>query len=79
MERNSSVAPMAYPQVHYLTAPMRAAARASGEADLINLWAGQGYELIEHGVSAGQVIARMAAELEDALGTVARIPHLRPM
>ena len=79
MERNSSVAPMAYPQVHYLTAPMRAAARASGEPDLINLWAGQGYELIEHGVSAGQVIARMAAELEDALGTVARIPHLRPM
>src|SRR5207237_4127695 len=53
MERNSSVAPVAYPQVHYLTAPMRAAARASGEPDLINLWASQGYELIEHGVSAG--------------------------
>jgi nitronate monooxygenase len=78
MERNSSVAPVAYPQVHYLTAPMRAAARASGEPDLINLWAGQGYELIEHGVSAGQVIARMAAEMEDALGTVARIPHPGP-
>jgi nitronate monooxygenase len=79
MERNSSVAPVAYPQVHYLTAPMRAAARVSGEPDLINLWAGQGYELIEHGVSAGQVIARMAAELEDALGTVARIPHPGPL
>ena len=79
MERNSSAAPMAYPQVHYLTAPMRAAARASGQPDLINLWAGQGYELIDHGVSAGQVIARIAAELEDALGTLARTPHLRPM
>jgi nitronate monooxygenase len=79
MERNSAVAPVAYPQVHYLTAPMRAAARASGEPDLINLWAGQGYELIEHGVSAGQVIARMAAELEDALGTVARIHHLKTL
>ena len=79
MERNSAVAPMAYPQVHYLTAPMRAAARASGESELINLWAGQGYELIDHGVSAGQVIGRMKAELEDALGTAARIPHLRPM
>ncbi len=72
MQRNSAAAPAAYPQVHYLTAPMRAAARASGNADLINLWAGQAYELIDHGVPAGQVIARMAAELEDAMGAMAR-------
>ena len=72
LQRNSADAPAAYPQVHYLTAPMRGAARASGEPDLINLWAGQGYELIEHGVSAGQVIERMAAELEDALGAMER-------
>jgi nitronate monooxygenase len=79
MERNSAEAPAAYPQVHYLTAPMRAAARASGESDLINLWAGQAYELIDHGVPAGQVIARMAAELDDALGDAARRRHLRLM
>jgi nitronate monooxygenase len=66
MARNAK-APAAYPQVHYLTAPMRAEARARGEADLINLWAGQGYELMEHGVPAERVIERMAAELEDAL------------
>jgi nitronate monooxygenase len=79
MERNSAEAPAAYPQVHYLTAPMRAAARASGEPDLINLWAGQAYELIDHGVPAGQVIARIAAELNDALGDEARRRQLRPM
>ena len=33
-------APAAYPHVHHLTAPLRAAARAAGDADGINLWAG---------------------------------------
>ena len=33
-------APSAYPHIHYLTAPLRAAARAAGDADGINLWAG---------------------------------------
>jgi nitronate monooxygenase len=78
LQRNSAEAPALYPQVHYLTAPMRGAARASGEPDLINLWAGQGYELIEHGISAGQVIERMAAELEEALGAMASTAHPGP-
>jgi nitronate monooxygenase len=33
-------APSAYPHVHHLTAPLRAAARAAGDADAISLWAG---------------------------------------
>jgi nitronate monooxygenase len=33
-------APSAYPQVHHLTAPLRAAARAAGDPERINLWAG---------------------------------------
>jgi nitronate monooxygenase len=78
MARNDAEAPAAYPQIHYLTAPMRAQARAKGEADLINLWAGQGYELMEHGVSAERVIERMAAELEDALGAAGRTARLDP-
>jgi len=77
MERNLA-APAAYPQVHYLTAPMRAQARARGEAGVINLWAGQAYELMEHGVSAGQVIGRMAAELEGALGAKSRTARRGP-
>jgi len=33
-------APSAYPYVHHLTAPMRAAARSAGDTERINLWAG---------------------------------------
>ena len=74
MERNDRVAPSGYPQVHYLTTPMRAAARARGEPDLINLWAGQGHELAPHGVSAERVIATMADEIRAALdGARARL------
>lgn len=72
MGRNGAAAPAAYPHLHYLTAPMRAAAREAGEAELINLWAGQGYELIDHGVPARQVVERLGAELEAALREVGR-------
>lgn len=51
-------APSAYPHIHHLTAPLRAAARASGDADAINLWAG---------TSLGQAVARPAAETVAAL------------
>jgi nitronate monooxygenase len=67
MRRNDAAAPAAYPHVNALTSPMRAAARATGEPDLINLWAGQGYELIDHAVSAEDVVRRLAAELDSAL------------
>jgi nitronate monooxygenase len=38
-------APSAYPQIHHLTAPLRTAARAAGDAESINLWAGTGFSL----------------------------------
>jgi nitronate monooxygenase len=38
--RDHPHAPSAYPHVHHLTAPLRAAARAAGDAERINLWAG---------------------------------------
>jgi nitronate monooxygenase len=38
--RDHPHAPSAYPQIHHLTAPLRAAARAVGDADRVNLWAG---------------------------------------
>ena len=38
--RDHRDAPSAYPQVHHLTAPLRAAARAAGDPDRVNLWAG---------------------------------------
>lgn len=37
-------APEAYPAVHHLTAPLRAAAAAAGDAERLNLWAGTGWQ-----------------------------------
>ncbi len=52
--RDHTDAPSAYPQIHHLTAPLRAAARAEGDADRVNLWAGSAFE---------RVRARPAAEV----------------
>jgi nitronate monooxygenase len=45
LRAHSASAPAAYPEVHHLTSPMRAAARRAGLADYVNLWAGQAYPL----------------------------------
>jgi nitronate monooxygenase len=42
-ERFSAVAPAAYPHVHFVTAPLRAHGKATGEAELVHLWAGTGH------------------------------------
>ncbi|NYE95114.1 nitronate monooxygenase [Psychromicrobium silvestre] len=36
-------APQAYPQIHHLTSPLRAAAAAAGDPEGVNLWAGTGF------------------------------------
>src|SRR5204862_3827866 len=41
MVEHGGAASSAYPEIHYVTAPLRAAARERGDADAINLWAGQ--------------------------------------
>jgi nitronate monooxygenase len=51
-------APSAYPHVHHLTAPLRAAARAAGDTERINLWAG---------TSLARARERPAAEVVDSL------------
>ena len=45
LDRYSAAAPAAYPELHHLTAPLRQAGRAAGDPGLVNLWAGQTYEL----------------------------------
>lgn len=45
IDEHDAGAPLAYPELHYLTAPMRAQARRTGDAGLINLWAGQAHAL----------------------------------
>ena len=72
MREHGSRAPSAYPQVHHLTAPLRAAARAAGDADAINLWAGQAHSLAVDR-PAGELVrlwsadARVAVERAQAL------------
>jgi nitronate monooxygenase len=66
MREHDTAAPQGYPQLHYLTAPLRAAARAAGDGDGINLWAGQAYPLAE---------GKPAAELVDRWGAEARAAH----
>jgi nitronate monooxygenase len=56
----------AYPHVNQLTAPLRAAARAAGDADAINLWAGQAHSLAEDR-PAGELVRRWSAEARAAL------------
>lgn len=43
IRRNDPVAPLGYPEVNQLTAPIRAAAAAAGDSQNLNLWAGTGY------------------------------------
>ena len=71
---HAAAAPSAYPEVHHLTAPLRAAARAAGDADAVNLWAGQAYELADE-TPAAELVRRLSAEARAALdGARARLP-----
>ena len=56
----------AYPHVNQLTAPLRAAAREAGDADAINLWAGQAHALAEDR-PAGELVRRWSAEAHAAI------------
>jgi len=51
-------APSAYPHVHHLTAPLRAASRAAGDEQRINLWAGVNYARAEE-LPAAEIVARL--------------------
>lgn len=63
--------PTAYPEVHYLTAPLRAAGRRSGDPDLVNLWAGQTHELSRE-LPAAELVAELAREARENLAAASR-------
>ena len=67
LREHDAAAPKAYPQVHYLTAPLRAAARAAGDSGGVNLWAGQAYRLAR-AAPAAELVERWGAETRGALG-----------
>jgi nitronate monooxygenase len=66
LDRYSAAAPVAYPELHHLTAPLRQAGRATGDPGLVNLWAGQTYELGRQ-LPAGQLVRTLAEEARAAL------------
>jgi nitronate monooxygenase len=62
MLEHDAVAPIAYPEIHYVTAPIRAAARARGDPETVNLWAGQAYQLTRE-KPASELVDELAHEL----------------
>jgi nitronate monooxygenase len=72
LDEHSEDAPSAYPQVHHLTAPLRAHGRSVGDGDLVNLWAGQAYPLAV-AQPAGEVVRRVAEEARAALDRARRV------
>jgi nitronate monooxygenase len=71
MTEHDAHAPRAYPQVHHLTSPLRAAARARDDPDAINLWAGQGHAAARE-QPAAEIVRSLAAEARQALADGAR-------
>jgi nitronate monooxygenase len=67
---HAAQAPSAYPEVHHLTSPLRARGRALGDADLINLWAGQAHALAQDR-PAGEITLELAAGAQEAIAAAA--------
>ena len=65
-------APLAYPDVHHLTSPIRAAARAAGDPEAVNLWAGQAHELALD-APAAEIVTRIAADAKATIADVAGV------
>jgi nitronate monooxygenase len=66
LREHDAGAPSAYPDVHHLTAPLRAAAREGGDADGFHLWAGQAHTLAKE-LPAGELVRRLGEEAREAL------------
>jgi nitronate monooxygenase len=69
MLEHSERAPAAYPEIHHVTSPLRAAARNRGDAEAINLWAGQAHELAQE-LPAGEIVRRLGTEARAVLAEV---------
>ncbi|MEU6023255.1 nitronate monooxygenase [Micromonospora sp. NPDC047134] len=61
-DRFSTAAPLAYPAVHHLTAPLRAAAAEADDPHGLNLWAGTGHRHARPGPAA-QILHSLAGAL----------------
>jgi nitronate monooxygenase len=64
-EALTSGAPRAYPEIHHVSAPLRAYGRRSENADLVNLWAGTGHARARP-MGAAELVSELARELADS-------------
>jgi nitronate monooxygenase len=71
MREHSADAPSAYPEIHHVTAPLRAAARQQGDVDGFHLWAGQAYPLTTS-VPAADLVVNLADEARAVLAQSSR-------
>jgi len=71
MRDHEEAAPVAYPHVHHMTSPLRAAARERGDRDGFNLWAGQTHRLAR-AQPAAEIVRRLSGEAREALKRAAR-------
>jgi nitronate monooxygenase len=61
-----------FPLQNALTRPLRDAAARQGRAEFLSLWAGQGVGLARS-MRAGDLVARLTAETDAVLASLARI------
>ena len=66
MAEHTKAAPAAFPYVHHLTTPIRAAAREKGDVEGFNLWAGQAHSLARE-LPAAEVVRSLAEGARAAL------------
>ncbi|AKS33095.1 nitronate monooxygenase [Mycolicibacterium goodii] len=59
VEDHEAQAPLGYPEIHYLTSPVRKASVAAGDPHATNVWAGTGFRAIGTG-SAADIMGRLA-------------------
>jgi nitronate monooxygenase len=51
-------APLGYPEIHYMTSPVRAASVRAGDPHAVNIWAGTGFQKITSG-SVAEIVATL--------------------
>ncbi|MGG3006959.1 nitronate monooxygenase [Geobacillus stearothermophilus] len=65
MAEYRTLAPAAYPHVHHMTKPLRAASAKAGDPEGMSLWAGTGYRLARE-LPAAELVEELKRELEEA-------------
>ncbi|HEV7976675.1 nitronate monooxygenase [Amycolatopsis sp.] len=71
LAERSADAPSAYPDVHHLTRPIRAAAAKAGDPEAMSMWAGQTYPLAGAGPAA-EIFAKLEREAREAFSQASK-------